>query len=324
MEKKCPICQLDCEILSRGGLFFDVTCGRCGSFRVTLPPDKCNLERSFPDVPDFLVRKGADPRDLASVGRLLAPYLSIYVREQTDSGHLRTEVDIGTATKLAELAATYADTPIALKPEKLLRLLEKRSAYPGALVTVDASLDYPAIHAVTPGEFCFHLDHIADRRWILGGFPPGSPSVKTKITHEGWAQLGASGSSSRIGFVAMSFHASLDSAYSEGIEPAIRSAQYESLRVDRVQYNEKICDRIISEIRRARFVVADVTLQKPGVYFEAGYGMALGLPVIWCCRDDDKGNIHFDTRQYNHILWHQPADLREQLLDRIRATIVHA
>jgi hypothetical protein len=322
MKNKCPICQLDCEILSKGALFFDVNCRRCGSFRVTLPPDKHNLETlSFAHVPDFLLRKGVSPHDVANVGRLLAPYLSIYVREQTDSGHLRTEVDIGTATKLEELAATYADTPIALKPERLLRLLEKRSTYPGALATVDARLDYPAIHALTPDEFRFHLDHVADRRWILGGFPDGASVISTKITHEGWAQLGATGISSRIGFVAMSFDPSLNAAYTLGIEPAIRGAEYEPLRIDKVHHNEKICDRIISEIRRARFMVADVTLQRPGVYFEAGYAMALGLPVIWCCRKDDSKNIHFDTRQYSHIFWETPSDLLGQLLDRIRATI---
>ena len=119
----------------------------------------------------------------------------------------------------------------------------------------------------------------------------------------------------------MSFDPALNSAFSEAIEPAIREAGYEPLRVDRVHHNEKICDRIVAEIRRARFVVADVTMQRQGVYFEAGFAMALGLPVIWSCRKDDLKNVHFDTRQYNHIVWGQPPDLKQQLRDRIRATI---
>jgi hypothetical protein len=43
--------------------------------------------------------------------------------------------------------------------------------------------------------------------------------------------------------------------------------------------------------------------------------------VIWTCREDDIGNLHFDTRQYPHIVWHEPADLRSQLRDRLRALL---
>jgi hypothetical protein len=57
------------------------------------------------------------------------------------------------------------------------------------------------------------------------------------------------------------------------------------------------------------------------VYFEAGYAMPLGLPVIWLCQEDDKNRVHFDTRQYNHIFWKDIEDLRTQLRNRILATI---
>jgi nucleoside 2-deoxyribosyltransferase len=64
--------------------------------------------------------------------------------------------------------------------------------------------------------------------------------------------------------------------------------------------------------------VADFTLHRGGVYFEAGYALALGRTVIWCCRQDHADQLHFDTRQYPHILWQTPADLRRQLRDRLR------
>jgi nucleoside 2-deoxyribosyltransferase len=65
-----------------------------------------------------------------------------------------------------------------------------------------------------------------------------------------------------------------------------------------------------------------VTWARTGVYFEAGYALALGRQVIWTCRRDRaKVDMHFDTRQYNHILWNDAADLQEQLYYRIAATI---
>ena len=123
-------------------------------------------------------------------------------------------------------------------------------------------------------------------------------------------------------FVAMSFAPALLPAFTEGIEPALAECGYKGKRVDRAEHNDKIDDKIIAELRASSLMVADFTQQRSGVYFEAGFGLALGIAVIWTCRDTDKDELgkHFDTRQYNHILWSNPEDLRQRLVDRIRAT----
>ncbi len=69
------------------------------------------------------------------------------------------------------------------------------------------------------------------------------------------------------------------------------------------------------------FLAAGVTEQKNGVYFEAGYALGLGLPVIWCVRKDDAKNVHFDTAQYNQIRWASAPELQEGLFDYICAII---
>jgi len=107
----------------------------------------------------------------------------------------------------------------------------------------------------------------------------------------------------------------------EGFSPALEENGYVPMRIDAVQHNEKIDDRIIAEIRRSGLLVADVTGQRGGVYFEAGFAMGLGIPVIWTCRDDEIANVHFDTRQYNHVVWSTPSDLREKLNLRIQASL---
>ena len=40
-----------------------------------------------------------------------------------------------------------------------------------------------------------------------------------------------------------------------------------------------------------------------------------------CVRHDDLANVHFDTRQYNHIVWQSEPELREKLENFILATI---
>ena len=57
------------------------------------------------------------------------------------------------------------------------------------------------------------------------------------------------------------------------------------------------------------------------VYYEAGFAYGLGLPVLYSCREDLKNELHFDTRQYPHILWKTPEDLYAELRDKIGALI---
>ena len=122
-------------------------------------------------------------------------------------------------------------------------------------------------------------------------------------------------------FVAMSFSDDLKSIWEGPIYNAITKAGYKPYRVDAEPHSERIDAKIISEIKNSRFVVADVTEQKLGVYFEAGYAIGLGLPVLWCVRKDDLDNVHFDTRQYNHIVWETADDLETRLYDFICAII---
>jgi nucleoside 2-deoxyribosyltransferase len=111
-------------------------------------------------------------------------------------------------------------------------------------------------------------------------------------------------------------------AYESGISPALSDAGFTPIRIDRKEHNNEIPDEIIAEIRNCQFMVADFTGQRAGVYYEAGFAMGLGRAVIWCCRKDEIGNLHFDTNHKNHIDWETPEELRERLYRRIRATIL--
>jgi len=107
----------------------------------------------------------------------------------------------------------------------------------------------------------------------------------------------------------------------QAIIPLEKETGFKMVRIDKKQFNEKICDKILGEIRNSRFIIADVTGHRQGVYFEAGFAMGLGLPVIWCCRKNQIEQSHFDTRQYNHITWETSQELHGKLRERILATI---
>lgn len=120
-------------------------------------------------------------------------------------------------------------------------------------------------------------------------------------------------------FVAMWFAPEMTPVYDSGLSFGIENAGYKSMRVDKKEHANKIDDEIIAEIRRSAFLVADFTEHRGGVYFEAGFAMGLGLPVIWTCRKDHIKDLHFDIRQYNCIDWADADELGKRLQQRIEA-----
>lgn len=211
-------------------------------------------------------------------------------------------------------------TSMAEKSRMLLGMIAERSR-PGNDAEINPWHDAPLIDAIDENEFNFYLGHLRERNLVRDSSQTG-----IELTFDGWRQLepGPGGLPGRC-FVAMSFNRDLLSAWQEGIEPALsQDCHLDPCRLDRDEYNDRIDDRIIVEIRRAEFLVADVTGHRPSVYFEAGFAMALGRQVIWTCREDHSEMLHFDTRQYPHIVWTTPADLRQKLATRVQATIPSA
>lgn len=143
-------------------------------------------------------------------------------------------------------------------------------------------------------------------------------------------------------FVAMWFHNTMNPIFNNYIIPAIEARTldgrqienekaYKAIRIDMSNdYNDEMMDAIISEIRKSKFIVADFTGNRGGVYYEAGFAYGLGKPVIYTCkqayfekRKKRNGDvIHFDVNHKNFILWKDGKDLYSKLRNRISASIL--
>jgi len=186
-----------------------------------------------------------------------------------------------------------------------LTLLEicRQCSEPGLQSAFNYEEDWPLIIARSAPSVSLMIIELVNSGYldkeISGPFPP-RPTWKA---FQRVKELRSSGSNSMNGFVAMSFSTDRLPIWTEVIEPAIKDAGYKPIRVDQYEHSNRIDDEIIAQIRRCRFLVADFTAQKPGVYFEAGLALGLGRTVIWMCDHADKGNLHFDIRQFNTILY---------------------
>jgi nucleoside 2-deoxyribosyltransferase len=213
---------------------------------------------------------------------------------------------------------------VAERLDRALLNLERVNASLGQGITIPSQEVYPLLLANNTKEAWFILQQFEQDGYIKGRtdcFPTEVSLTAKELTRIAELQRGVFGPFDSEVFIAMSFDKSLDAAWTDGLKPGIEDCGYDAIRVDAKEHNEKIYDFIIAEIRKSKFLVADFTLHRNGVYFEAGLMMGLGRPVIFTCHKDDLKNAHFDTRQYNHIEWETPAELRERLKRRIQATI---
>ena len=123
-------------------------------------------------------------------------------------------------------------------------------------------------------------------------------------------------------FVSMWFNSKNSVIYKNFIKKAIKESGYEPYRVDDDEFNQAIIDVIIGEIRKSKFVIVDLTGQRPNVYYEAGFAYGLNLAVIYTCNKDDKEKSHFNVNHNKIIYWEDGEDLYNQLKNRITATIL--
>jgi hypothetical protein len=180
----------------------------------------------------------------------------------------------------------------------------------------------PALRVATWSTSNDDLVALADYLVDLGALksrPGGQQYLLTAKGHIIFEEMSGARAASVQAFVAMWFDPSMDEVYSAGFKKAITAAGYEPFRIDRKDYDGKIDDEIVAEIRRSAFLVADFTDHRGGVYYETGFAHGLGKRVIFTCRADELSKLHFDVRQYNTIVWSAVSDLLAPLQNRILA-----
>ena len=216
---------------------------------------------------------------------------------------------------------------VSQKVEKVLRFIATRCGHPGTVKNIDFDLDYPVADCEDRFELSQYIEYLTTDRKLLRLYFDASTSHVTGYspTIEVWQAveptLPVEGEPDRC-FVAMWFTDDLDSVYDSGFFAAIKECGFRPYRVKEDPTNKGIVDRILSEIRRARLVVADFTEQRQSVYYEAGFAHGLGREVIGCCQESEIDKVAVDTRHLGHVVWKDAADLKVKLADSIRANII--
>jgi hypothetical protein len=317
----CTLCQCqECtqieNTVNKNEVF---ECKNCGKYSLTAPAKPAIGENGWMLAAYVFAqnRLGINPIFYSSQKSLTVPRPEVgrSLKDEDPEGSVGIDAAIETFPKTL--------------PERLDRALlnlAEVSKFLGQAIRIANHTVHPMLLAQNKAEASFIIDQFASEGFITvsnNGLPTDVVITARGLNRVADLQRGLFGPLNKQVFVAMSFHSSLDGAWLEGLKPGIedKDCGYKAFRVDIKEHNDKICDVIIAEIRKSKFLVADFTLHRGGVYFEAGLMMGLGRPVIFTCREDQLEGAHFDTRQYSHIVWKTPEELREKLKRRIQATI---
>ena len=123
--------------------------------------------------------------------------------------------------------------------------------------------------------------------------------------------------SERDVFVIMSFKKEHRDAFNLAIGPTLEKLGYNAIRVDQIQHNTTVTPEIMRQIEKAVFIVADLTGERPNVYYEVGYAHRADKEVILVAKNESA--VHFDVAAINRIEYEDYTALSVALEKRVKA-----
>ncbi len=246
--------------------------------------------------------------------------LTAALRNAMDKGQPERLLGSGTPTERVErlIAPVQPLDTVAQRMDAMVRLLGKLAPSYGETVDFNARSGHDAeIQSLEP-EWTGQLAKALREVHSCSGTPTESRGTaiayhRAALTPAGWEryeQLRTTSTGSTRVFVAMSnyygdsLNDTQNAEQAHTLLKAIQAALPPPLfgyRVENDAAVDQITDAIIAGIRRAPFVIADLTAERPNVYFEAGLALGLGKPVVFCRRKGE--TAHFDVQAYKLIEW---------------------
>jgi len=116
-------------------------------------------------------------------------------------------------------------------------------------------------------------------------------------------------------FVGMDFDMPSDiSDVYQAIRNACKKAGLEARRVDNIPGSGPIPTKIIREIEEAEFLIFDLSVERPNVYYELGYAHGVGnrpMEILLIAKEGTK--LHFDIAHLGVELYKSATELEKNL-----------
>ena len=129
-------------------------------------------------------------------------------------------------------------------------------------------------------------------------------------------------------FVAMRFSDEQEGLYKNVIKPVAKKSNYVVTKVNDEEFEGSIIDKIKSDISSSICLIADLTDNRGGVYYEAGIAKGLqmcnhSIKLILACKKVffETEGVHFDVQGDNIILYESEEDYKQKLEARLKSIL---
>jgi hypothetical protein len=103
------------------------------------------------------------------------------------------------------------------------------------------------------------------------------------------------------------------------IKEVCQSLQLRAERADDIEHAGRITDKILERINAANVLVADLTYERPNVYYELGFAHGINRQVIMIAQEGT--SLHFDIQDFNVIFYENITRLRQKLKKRLKVVL---
>jgi len=315
----CPICwginDAKCSELptSISGRKFD--CERCGVFLIS--------NTVLDDENDFL--GGA----LSEVGRVCLSQKLQQSQSQKEPPFIKSDW-------LNEIRKSFRLSSPLHQAEMLIEYIGDYVAENGHALSELPQSAYGKIGFISRSTFVKLFDELFTSGMITGELFTDTMGDKVEhpidlsLTLLGWAKYESTKSGlspGKYGFLAMKFGDSiLDGFVKNHLKPYIKEKLgFEVIDLRDVPKAGIIDNLMREQIRDSAFVIADLTHDNSGAYWEAGYAEGLGKPVVYICENSkfEEKTTHFDTNHCTTVMWsvENPTDFQHKLVATLRRSL---
>lgn len=313
MNNNCPVCDSSLKKTppdSNGADSSSYNCPRCGKFRLA-GSVIATLKYTLQSDPDAVAKISHAIRKLQSNDE----YIKI------------------TTHTVDEFLKQALPRPME-QADLLIRWIANDISGIGETTYVGFSTHGSIIGSKSPAGFELILDYLFDKGLLIGRQAKNimqTDEAEATLSFEGWEyyeQLKSGSAVYKKAFMAMKFgDPILTNIFHTVFKLSAERAGFELQKLDDVPKAGLIDDRLRAEIQSSDFIIADLTHDNLGAYWEAGYAEGLGKPVIYTCEKSkfELSKTHFDTNHHLTIQWDasNPSIAGEALVSTIRATLPH-